>query len=108
MIPLCARQKISIEKDGITWIFKPKVGALEYDISEKLNKFETMGPTERMALFSDIVDKVLVGWDDPQKRMPKYPGDEVKASDLFSYSENVEIFTLWGEANALTDTEKKT
>lgn len=106
MIPLCARQKISIERDGITWIFKPKIGQLEYDISEQLKKFDGMEPTERMTVFADIIDRVLVGWDDPQKRMPVFPEDG-KPSALFGYSENVEIFTMWGEANTLTDMEKK-
>lgn len=106
MIPLCAREKISIEKDGIEWLYRPKVGTLEIEVSELLKNYDDLKIDQKMSIMADIVDMILIGWNDAAAKMPAFP-ENGKPSRLFGYAENSELLSYWIEANTLSEKEKK-
>jgi hypothetical protein len=103
MIPLCSREKISYTADGITWHFKPKIGALEYDAVALFGELAKPEDTKtQMQMVDEFFDRIIIGWSGPG--MPDFPESP---STLFSHEEKTELIICWSKANALTEEEKK-
>jgi hypothetical protein len=104
MIPLCSREKILHEVDGIAWQFKPRIGLLENEVSQIFSDWEKLTIPEQYEKTDAMINKVLVGWSGGN--MPKFPEDGNLAA-LFSQEEKIDLLIMWKDANTLKAEEKK-
>jgi hypothetical protein len=105
MIPLCAREKIFWECDGIKWLFQPKVGTLEYDMSVLFDTIRKDGQDQKtiIAETDKYFNRIIKGWEGAN--MPTFNNEN--PAEHFSNDEKIEIILAWAKANSLTNEEKK-
>jgi hypothetical protein len=103
MIPLSMKNEITYkDKDGNTWIFRPKTGEREYAFYKMCDDDNSEGRKveDIFKRHDDFVDDVLISTTagDFQGKKP---------SQIFIQEEKAEILKMWNDANKLTVEEKK-
>jgi hypothetical protein len=106
MIPLCAQEKVSITEDGITWDFKPMDGLLEREFIELFDKGQGLTGLGLKDYLDTFINKILLGWQDVNGKMPKLEAGRSLASYLQT-EEQYKLMLLFRKANTLTTEEKK-
>lgn len=107
MIPVSTRQYIQhTDDDGITWHFKPKYGEIEIEFLQIVESTKSQGIIASAEVSDSFIDKIVLGWNDPQKRIVDYPADK-RPSKLFSQDEKAELLSMWHNCNRLSQEEKK-
>ena len=106
MIPASCKESVSYtdKKDGIVYLFKPKTGALERQLSA-IALADGLSAIETNDKLDVLVDTIVIGWNDKEKRLPDFKS--VKVSDFFNSEEKWMLIRFWNEANILTAEEKK-
>jgi hypothetical protein len=108
MIPLSCKEGATvnhIDKDGVSYIFKPKSGLLEseyFDITN-MDVSKKQPIREYLQKEKEFFDKIVIKIDPHGK----YIIPEGKYSEFYTSRERGEVVGYWHIANSISDEEKK-
>jgi len=107
MIPLSCLEDVRYtdDVDGIVYVFKPKTPLLERELWILWENLKDKSMSDQSDLVDVFLEKIVIGWNDPHKRLPDFPGSGIRS--MFNLNEKLELIKFWNKANELSFEQKK-